>query len=169
MEDYYIDDVNNPGEQVLAPRIVDGQWPWDEDQDRLCSLNGSGTYQCLAGTQCGTPLQKGLDAYSDDIQSQELINFGITTFDNLAFSTITIIQMITLEGWVLIMYNLMDAGNPIVAVLFCTLVVMVCSWFLLNIVLAVLGEGIEGVDDDASGDVVRASHAASIKRARLQK
>jgi hypothetical protein len=111
----------------------------------------------------------GLEAYSDDIQSQELINFGITTFDNLAFSTVTIIQMITLEGWVNIMYNLMDAGNPIVAVLFCTLVVMVCSWFLLNIVLAVLGEGIEGVDDDASADVVRAGHAASIKRARLQK
>jgi hypothetical protein len=115
------------------------------------------------------PSQDPLDALSDDIVSQELINFGVTTFDNLAFSTVTIIQMITLEGWVNIMYNLMDAGNPIVAVLFCCLVVMVCSWFLLNIVLAVLGEGIEGVDDDASSDIARASHAASIKRARLQK
>jgi hypothetical protein len=115
------------------------------------------------------PSQDPLDALSDDIVSQELINFGVTTFDNLAFSTVTIIQMITLEGWVNIMYNLMDAGNPIVAVLFCCLVVMVCSWFLLNIVLAVLGEGIEGVDDDASSDIAKASNAASIKRARLQK
>ena len=32
----------------------------------------------------------GFEAYSDDIQSQELINFGITTFDNLALKPIVV-------------------------------------------------------------------------------
>ena len=78
--------------------------------------------------------------------------------------------MITLEGWVDIMYNLMDAGNPVVAIAFCVLIVAICSWFLLNIILAVLSEGIESVDDeDQSANEILVKTAKSIKRARLQK
>lgn len=54
--------------------------------------------------------------------------------------------MITLEGWTNIMYNLMDTGMPWMAVIFCVAVVMICSFFLLNVILAILSESIHNVD-----------------------
>lgn len=32
-------------------------------------------------------------------------NFGITNFDNILFSVLTVFQCITMEGWVDILYN----------------------------------------------------------------
>jgi hypothetical protein len=39
---------------------------------------------------CGTPLDVGLSLQSDNPEEQKLINYGITTFDNLLFGFITI-------------------------------------------------------------------------------
>jgi hypothetical protein len=41
----------------------------------------------------------------DGVYQSELINYGIITFDNLPISMLTILQIITLEGWSSIMYN----------------------------------------------------------------
>jgi len=51
--------------------------------------------------------------------------------------------MITLEGWVYLMYDLQDAGQPRIATIFCVSIVVSCSYFLLNVILAVLAESIE--------------------------
>jgi len=85
---------------------------------------------------------KNLTIESDHPEEQDLINYGITTFDNLGVGFITIFQMITLEGWVDIMYNLMDTGMPWMAVVYCSAVVLICSFFLLNVILAILSESI---------------------------
>ena len=116
---------------------------------------------------CGTPLMKNLSLRTDHIESQELINFGITTFDNLILAQITIFQMITLEGWVNIMYNLMDAGMPWMAILFCVLLVVICALFLLNIILAVLSEGIANADlEDPNENKKKIAIATSMLRAK---
>lgn len=57
--------------------------------------------------------------------------------------------MVTLEGWSDIMYNLMDASVPAVAIIFCCLIVVFGSFFLLNVVLAVIMEAFEDVDKTA--------------------
>jgi voltage-dependent calcium channel L type alpha-1D len=112
---------------------------------------------------------KGLSIESDKPYEQELINYGITTFDNLGVGFITIFQMITLEGWVNIMYNLMDTGMPWMAVVFCITVVIVCSFFLLNVILAILSESIQNVDlEDPQENKRKEMIAKSINRARKQ-
>ena len=59
----------------------------------------------------------------------------------------TIFQMITLEGWTTVMYNLMDSNIWWMAVLFCVFLVIIGSFFLLNVILAVLSDALEMVKD----------------------
>lgn len=55
--------------------------------------------------------------------------------------------MITLEGWTKIMYNMMDSNMDWMAVLFSISLVLVGSFFLLNVILAVLAEALDNVDE----------------------
>ena len=59
----------------------------------------------------------------------------------------TIFQMVTLEGWSLIMYNLMDASIPWMAILICVILVILCSFFMLNVILAVIADSISDDGD----------------------
>jgi len=58
--------------------------------------------------------------------------------------------MITLEGWSTIMYNLGDASQTWMAQLFCILLVIIGSFFLLNVVLAVIMDAFDDVDRNAA-------------------
>jgi len=71
-----------------------------------------------------------------------LINYGITNFDNIFDSFLTIFQMVTLEGWTALMYNMMDSNVTSMAVAVCCSFVFIGAFFLLNIILAVLDEQI---------------------------
>lgn len=68
------------------------------------------------------------------------------TFDHLGVAMITIFQMITLEGWSDLMYALQDASTPWMAVMFCVLIVIIGSFFLLNLVLAVIVDTFDSQD-----------------------
>lgn len=59
---------------------------------------------------------------------------------------VTVFQMITLEGWSNIMYNLMDASFPSIAVIYCCSIVVIGSMILLNVVLAVIVKAFEDFD-----------------------
>ena len=54
--------------------------------------------------------------------------------------------MITMEGWTDMMYNLSDASLPWMAVSFCCMLVLMGSFFLLNVVLAVIMSAFDDVD-----------------------
>jgi len=82
------------------------------------------------------------------VSSNAAINYGITTFDNLGTSILTIFQVITLEGWVSIMYNLQDAVSTWGAALYFVALVMIGSFFLLNMILAVIMNEFQKVDDN---------------------
>lgn len=60
-------------------------------------------------------------------------------FDNIGTAIIAIFRVLTLEGWTYFMYNYMDAGGIFAAFYFPFLVV-VGSFFLLNLFLAVIME-----------------------------
>ncbi|CAG4985227.1 unnamed protein product [Colias eurytheme] len=68
----------------------------------------------------------------------EGINFGITNFDNIGYSMLTVFQCITLEGWTDIMYAIADVkGNTWVWIYFVTLVIF-GNFFVMNLILGVL-------------------------------
>jgi hypothetical protein len=87
--------------------IADGSWPIDENITRLCSGTGDGQFYCPNDRTCGHPLYSGypVPMGSENISNSELIQYGIVTFDNIGIGIVTIFQAITLEGWTLIMYN----------------------------------------------------------------
>lgn len=102
--------------------------------------------ECPPDRFCKEPKDAGLPASIDDPHSQFLIMYGIVSFDNLAWAMLSIFQMITLEGWTIVMYNLMDSNIAWMAVLFCVLLVIMGSFFLLNVILAVLADALNRVD-----------------------
>nr|XP_058951235.1 voltage-dependent N-type calcium channel subunit alpha-1B-like isoform X1 [Pocillopora verrucosa]XP_058951236.1 voltage-dependent N-type calcium channel subunit alpha-1B-like isoform X1 [Pocillopora verrucosa]XP_058951237.1 voltage-dependent N-type calcium channel subunit alpha-1B-like isoform X1 [Pocillopora verrucosa]XP_058951238.1 voltage-dependent N-type calcium channel subunit alpha-1B-like isoform X1 [Pocillopora verrucosa] len=67
-------------------------------------------------------------------------NAGITLFDNIALSMLTVFQCITMEGWTSIMYKTFDAMDEdgyLYACYYVSLIV-IGSFFVLNLVLGVL-------------------------------
>ena len=75
-------------------------------------------------------------------------NFGYTNFDNFLNAFITIFQSITMEGWVDVMYQLMDGySSGFVALYFCLLIIF-GSFFLLNLTLAVLWEQFDATQEE---------------------
>ena len=55
--------------------------------------------------------------------------------------------MVTLEGWTKIMYNLIDSNISWMAIFFSISLVLIGSFFLLNVILAVLSEALDNVDE----------------------
>uniref|UniRef100_A0AAY4EIK8 Voltage-dependent N-type calcium channel subunit alpha n=1 Tax=Denticeps clupeoides TaxID=299321 RepID=A0AAY4EIK8_9TELE len=65
-------------------------------------------------------------------------NFGITNFDNILFAILTVFQCITMEGWVDILYNANDASGNTWNWLYFIPLIIIGSFFMLNLVLGVL-------------------------------
>jgi len=64
--------------------------------------------------------------------------WGMLDFDDFARAFLTIFQVITLEGWTDVMYMLMDAYDPVMTGIFFVVLVWFGSFFVLNLLLAVL-------------------------------
>ena len=50
----------------------------------------------------------------------------------------TVMQIITNDSWTLILYNLLNGGKGWLAIVYCISIVIIGSWFLLNLFLAVV-------------------------------
>nr|XP_021334061.1 voltage-dependent R-type calcium channel subunit alpha-1E isoform X3 [Danio rerio] len=65
-------------------------------------------------------------------------NDGITQFDNILFSLLTVFQCITMEGWTTILYYTNDALGSTWNWLYFIPLIIIGSFFVLNLVLGVL-------------------------------
>ncbi|KAM9795906.1 LOW QUALITY PROTEIN: voltage-dependent R-type calcium channel subunit alpha-1E [Syngnathus typhle] len=65
-------------------------------------------------------------------------NDGITQFDNILFAVLTVFQCITMEGWTTVLYNADDALGPNWNWLYFIPLIIIGSFFVLNLVLGVL-------------------------------
>ena len=65
-------------------------------------------------------------------------NFGITNFDAIGQSYLTIFQCTTLEGWSKVMNMIQDGYNLYTAAVFFIIQVLLCNYFLLNLTVAVM-------------------------------
>ncbi|KAM6398854.1 voltage-dependent L-type calcium channel subunit alpha-1S isoform 3-T3 [Rhynochetos jubatus] len=89
-----------------------------------CTSSGHGRHCTINGTEC----RSGWPGPND----------GITHFDNFGFAMLTVYQCITMEGWTEILYWVNDAiGNEWPWIYFVSLILL-GSFFVLNLVLGVL-------------------------------
>ncbi|KAH8064513.1 hypothetical protein JL722_1389 [Aureococcus anophagefferens] len=134
-------------------KLAPDEWRWcGSNYDALGNLRFTPLKKRDAGDGDG-PIESWFHAgakQGDDsgVWSEDL-NFGYTSFDNYLLGLVTIFQTITLEGWSDVMFMYEDAGDPTVAALFFTCMVIFGSFILLNLVLAVLENSLEEEDDGA--------------------
>lgn len=65
-------------------------WPKSPIYTRICTKNGIGDYQCPAGLYCGSPIEYGISLQDDGVYQDELVNYGIATFDNFGQAFIAV-------------------------------------------------------------------------------
>uniref|UniRef100_A0A8C8BVT3 Voltage-dependent L-type calcium channel subunit alpha n=1 Tax=Otus sunia TaxID=257818 RepID=A0A8C8BVT3_9STRI len=95
-----------------------------EEDPAPCAFSGNGRQCVMNGTEC-----KG---------GWVGPNGGITNFDNFAFAMLTVFQCITMEGWTDVLYWVNDAiGCEWPWIYFVSLIIL-GSFFVLNLVLGVL-------------------------------
>lgn len=68
------------------------------------------------------------------------IQYNISSFDNIFSSIMAVFQIITMDSWSLIMYNLADGSGKtsFMPIFFSVTLIIFGSYFLLNLVLAVI-------------------------------
>lgn len=97
---------------------------------RVCSPPGKGGRPCGSGLNCTS---------KESVWSGP--NKGISTFDNIFLSMLTVFQCITMEGWTDIMYHSYDArdynARVVTSIIYISLII-IGSFFMLNLVLGVL-------------------------------
>uniref|UniRef100_A0A3B3UJX3 Voltage-dependent N-type calcium channel subunit alpha n=1 Tax=Poecilia latipinna TaxID=48699 RepID=A0A3B3UJX3_9TELE len=104
---------------------------------RTCFKNG--TNEQVADFPCG-PEPPARTCGKGNICGEYWLgpNFGITNFDNILFAILTVFQCITMEGWVDILYNANDASGNMWNWLYFIPLIIIGSFFMLNLVLGVL-------------------------------
>eukprot|EP00945_MAST-04E_sp_MAST-4E-sp1_P008438 g8438.t1 len=130
-------------------------WPSDASDERVCSLpDSSGDYECPNHLACGSAYDSfGNPRFRDPraMRQADFVegrNFGFTNFDNFINAFVTIFQCITMEGWVDVMYQLMDGHNGVFAAVYFTFLILFGSFFLLNLTLAVLWEQFDRTQEE---------------------
>jgi hypothetical protein len=81
------------------------------------------TKSCPGGYFCG--------------KSNENPNYGVTNFDNVAYSFLAVFQCLTLEGWSEIQRDMQRSYITIIYLMFIPMV-LIGAFFLLNLTLAVI-------------------------------
>ncbi|GLD65945.1 dihydropyridine-sensitive L-type skeletal muscle calcium channel subunit alpha-1-like protein [Lates japonicus] len=96
----------------------------ENEKPAPCAQAGNGRRCTINGTECRTGWPGP--------------NNGITHFDNLGFSMLTVYQCITTQGWTDVLYWVNDAIGMEWPWIFFTTLILVGSFFVLNLVLGVL-------------------------------
>ena len=90
-------------------------------------------------------------------------NHGIINFDTIGNTFLLIFTVVTLENWAQSMYYAIDAMGPVAVVYFIPMVV-VCSFFLLNILIAVIMSRFDEINEERREMV--AEEKAKMRRSR---
>ena len=123
---------------------VDGDWLVDPTDTAICSE----VRPCAENRWCGSlaeasrstdPRYKLKDDISIDRDTLiEDLNFGYSSFNNLGVAFLTIFQCVTLEGWIDITNIYEDVYATWFVDLYFVLCIIVCSFFVLNLTIAVM-------------------------------
>tara|TARA_B110000285_G_C14965056_1_gene533654 strand:+ start:421 stop:696 length:276 start_codon:yes stop_codon:yes gene_type:complete len=77
---------------------------------------------------------------NDNPWSDEIIQYNTVNFNNIINAICAIFEALTLEGWSIQMFMLMDTNstNSSIAIFFYLILVVFGSYFVLNLILAVI-------------------------------
>jgi hypothetical protein len=110
-------------------------WPKSEDGG-ICDAEGDNSWdsysgkKCAEGTFCGSPLDYGLEPDADILNNADN-NYGFSIFSNIGDSIFAVFQIITMDGWTPIMYNLADHESIWIPSIFLIILVFLGSFFLV--------------------------------------
>ena len=122
------------------------------DDEKLCHPSAR---QCPKGF-CNSRYEAYIKGYNiskstipqdSDIES---LNYGLINFNNIFYAFLTIFQCITMEGWTKIMNIFVDSYQPWFVNLYFILCILICSFFLLNLTIAVMLMKYEELDKNTS-------------------
>jgi Ion transport protein len=109
---------------------LDGSWTQDTSFTSLC---GASSFSCPAGTSCE---QFGSNP-----------NNGVTGFDNIGQSLLTIIQCVSLEGWVDVMYLTFETTSYWTSIYFILLIVF-GAFFVVQLLVAAIYNAYKASEED---------------------
>lgn len=165
-------------------------WPLDETVGTLCNLGSPNTYdpqsyRCYHGNTradwrwCGSDYDiygnrrfeggPQIPPYLDKSIYEEDLLWGFMTFDNLARALLTIFQSVTMEAWSDIMYMCMDSSGFATAGIYFVLLMLLGSFFALNLVLAVLENSFDHEEDGEEEEAEEEKKAAEENELATQK
>ena len=131
-----------------VPTANDTVWPLSPSHTDLCSPEDyQGRSHCSAPEICMSPQMAGWSLQQAGVYNWAEINYAITTFDNIGPAILTIFQVITLDSWTKVMYNMMDSNNSSFSATFFCFLVLLGSFFLLNLILAVIMDAFNKEDE----------------------
>ncbi|XP_055685880.1 sodium channel protein 60E isoform X1 [Lutzomyia longipalpis] len=117
------EDWNSTAEEWMSWVNDTENWIYDEEGIPLLCGNLTGARHCPSGYTC--------------LCIGENPNYGYTSFDNFMWSMLTTFQLITLDYWENV-YNMILATSGPMSVTFFTVVVFFGSFYLINLMLAVV-------------------------------
>jgi len=154
--------------QSTSPWFVKGPqdciWPINDNDERVCSLFKGEGYAC-SSTQnignkhttytCGSNFDLfGNPRFVNDVRPYgyprmmsgtflDALNWGYTNYDSFLSAFLTSFQIVTLEGWSDIMYQVMDVWPKLPTAIIFSFHVILCGYIILNLVLAVITKSID--------------------------
>eukprot|EP01036_Dinobryon_divergens_P025037 gene25037-33549_t len=116
-------------------------WPIDNSNQEVCSLSGSGTGRCSGwcGSNydaLGNPRFDASTASKDTYTAD--LGYGFVNFDNFAYAFLFVVQVFSGDSWSVLMYELTHAVDFSSGVIFCSLIVLFGTFFLLQLNVALL-------------------------------
>ena len=155
---------------------VDGDWEVVEGDHRICGSSHTCEVACGSLYELMLPNEEGVltnytldSSIPLDRDSKSIFqNYGITNFDSILSAYLTIFQCTTLEGWSDIMIMIEDGYNIIMSSFFFILCVLVCSYFLLNLTLAVMLDKFKRLEHK-SFDKIQNQYEMNFKRVQQMK
>ena len=109
-------------------------------------MNGKGYFKCAEGERCLEYSEFYLEEANPEKNSQT--NWDITTFSHLGRALLTVVQTVSMDSWAKIMMNLMDADIPWIVTIYFVFLIFLCSFFILNIILAVIVDAFIKIQTD---------------------
>ena len=101
--------------------------------------------------------------YRSDLYEVDL-NWGITNFDNIGNAFYIVFQSATMENWSDIMYMIMDGHDFYIALIYFLLLIIIISFFILNLTVAVMLYNFEKYKED----VFKEDKTARTNKSRIE-
>lgn len=131
-QNLWVNQLNSRCRTTQVP--LSGVWEVTS-QRRICSRNNP----CGPNEYCGSnydyadEISGDLSAATDIVQ----LNYGITNFDFLQNTYLTLFQLIMIEDWPKLAQMMADANGKLITYFYIVMYILVCSYFILNLIVSI--------------------------------